>query len=258
MGPGTSRAVGLLGGLALAIGLISLAGGCGASEAPPVPEGLVPLVEDHNDLDADRINIVFAPWGWDDGDEFVETARRYLAWVGDATRVDESEQFVDDESAVRAEMGLFAIEPWRSNRDLFNVWYTEREPETPVAWLNGNAPDPFAVPDLLVVTLAADAHRFNPDLGSVAGQDGGFWGPTPPRRESDDPFDNVTVVVDSAAPAVATTDVPHELGHAMFGLADEYVGDRYGFDGRADLSSWPACAEDRAEAQSWWGNWSET
>ena len=223
--------------------------------AAPPPPGLAPLVDGHNRLDADRINLVFAPWGWDDKGRFREIALKYLAWDGNAATVDQSERFTDDKKdAVRAEMGLFAIEPWRSNRDLFNVWYTEREPDTPVSWLNGTTPDPFPLPDLLVVTLAADAYRFNPELGSVAGQDGGFVGPAPPKRLSDDPFDNVTVVVDSTAPAVATTDVPHELGHAMFGFADEYSGDRYGFDGRSDLSSWPACAEDRAEAERWWGD----
>ena len=40
----------------------------------------------------------------------------------------------------------------------------------------------------------------------------------------------------------------------MFGLADEYVGDFLGYDGRIDLSSYPACAEDWSEAESWWGD----
>jgi hypothetical protein len=46
----------------------------------------------------------------------------------------------------------------------------------------------------------------------------------------------------------------HELGHAVFGLSDEYVGLELGYDGRPDLSSFPACAEDEDEATQWWGD----
>jgi hypothetical protein len=80
-------------------------------------------------------------------------------------------------------------------------------------------------------------------------------GPDPPRRPSTGtPFANSVLVLDSAYLSGGINDLPHELGHALFNLADEYVGEVYGFDGRIDLSSWPSCAGDVEEADEWWGD----
>ena len=208
-----------------------------------------------NDPDADRINLVIAPWGWDEFDEFATMAEQLLSWGGTALLVDDGGAITTDPSAaVAAQLGVFAIEPWRSSQDKFNVWITDVEPETPVAWLNeGEAP--FDLPDHSALVLALDAHRFNPELTSVAGLEVHFTGPEPPTRPlTGNPFANLVVVVDSAFPAAGLIDVPHELGHALFNLADEYVGQQFGFDGRSDLSSWPSCAEDLDEADDWWGS----
>lgn len=106
-----------------------------------------------------------------------------------------------------------------------------------------------------MVTLALDAHLDNPNLTSVAGQRVHFVGPDPPSRPLvGSPFANLVVVIDSAYPADGLLHVPHELGHAMFNLPDEYVGQQLGFDGREDLSSWPSCAESDEEAEAWWGD----
>jgi hypothetical protein len=178
-----------------------------------------------------------------------------LSWSGDAYLIDVNGELTTDRLlASDAAIGLFGIEPWRSSRDRFNVWHTTREPESPVAWLNSDEL-PFAVPDAVIVTVALDAQRFNPELTSVAGLEVAFTGPGPPRRpRSGTPFANATVVLDSGYPAAGLIELPHELGHAMFNLADEYVGEVMGFDGRSDLSSWPSCAEDRAEGTAWWGD----
>ena len=208
-----------------------------------------------NDLDADRINLVFAPWGWDDRDAFLELVSGSLSWTGDGYLFDGGGQITSSvESAMGAGLGLFAVEPWRSSVDLFNLWYTDLEPETPVSWLNSDD-QPFPLDDVVVVTIAVDAYRFNPDLTSVAGQDGAFVGPGPPQRpDSGRPFAHGVVLVDSSYPVAGLIDIPHELGHGMFNLPDEYVGARFGFDGREDLSSWPSCAEDTVEGTAWWGD----
>lgn len=210
---------------------------------------------DGNDPDSDRINLVFAPWGFLDHGAFVDLASQSLSWGGHAYYIDEHGEITNDPLEARdAALGVFAIEPWRSSKDLFNVWYTDLEPETPVGWLNSDE-RPFALDDVVIVTLAIDAERFNPDLASVAGHDVVFVGPGRPFRPSDgDPFANAVIPIDSEYPAGGLIDVAHELGHAMFNLPDEYVGDRFGFDGRKDLSSWPSCAQDRNEAASWWGD----
>lgn len=211
---------------------------------------------DGNDITVDRINLVFAGWGWDTFDHFVETSFHVLSWDGEAYLVDEEGWLFEGlpDTAWAANLGVFAIEPWRSNRDLFNVWYTDVEPETPVAWLNEGEP-PFRLPDQTIGVLGMDTDRFNPDLGSVAGQDLVFYGPEPPVRPADGrSFANFLVVMSSEAPSGGLAELPHELGHAMFGFPDEYVGQLRGFDERADLSSWPSCAEDLDEAQAWWSD----
>lgn len=210
------------------------------------------LVPD-NDLDADRINLVFAPWGWDSQAEFVDFVAGALSWTGEAYLYDRDGRLTSEPGvASGAALGLFGIEPWRSSRDRFNVWYTDREPETPVEWLN-TTNQPFSLPDLAIVTVAIGADRFNPELTSVSGLDVGFVGPgKPDRPAAGSPFTSSVVVIDPSFRAAGLIDVPHELGHGLFNLADEYVGDVYGFDGRTDLSSWPSCAEDLDEAAEWW------
>ena len=210
---------------------------------------------DGNDVDADRINLVFAPWGWPEQEAFVSFVSSVLSWDGDAYLVDAAGEITSEPGeAIDAGIGLFGIEPWRSARDRFNVWYTTREPETPVSWIAQEEP-PFSVPDMAVVTVALDAFRFNQELTSVSGMDVAFEGPDTPRRPSTRiPFANSVLVLESAYPSAGIPDLAHELGHALFNLADEYVGEVYGFDGRSDLSSWPTCAEDVEEAEAWWGD----
>ena len=113
----------------------------------------------------------------------------------------------------------------------------------------------FDLPDQSVVVLALDAHRFEPDLTSVAGQDV-YFVPGPPSRPLEgSPLAKLVVVIESSYPADCLVQVPHELGHAMFNLPDEYVGrQQLGFEGRDDLSSWPTCAERGSEADDWWGD----
>ena len=81
-----------------------------------------------------------------------------------------------------------------------------------------------------------------------------FIPPELPKRDGSQEFGDVILDVPSEFPYVAVTTLAHELGHAMFGLSDEYVGDFLGYDGRLDLSSYPSCAEDLVEAESWWGD----
>jgi hypothetical protein len=224
------------------------------STVPP-PDGLVPLVADHNDLSADRINLIIAPWGWDDVDKFRDVAWLYLGW-------DQRAQLINDDGypisgadrAGSAQLGLFGIEPYRSNRDKFNVWITDISPPGPAVWLNSDDL-PFALPDQSIVTLAKDPDREFPGISSLAGQDTAFALQETPARTGTDSVANAMIFVRSSFPASAMLDLPHELGHALFGLADEYVG-RVGLEdpGEPRVDIWPSCAANIATAQRWWGD----
>jgi hypothetical protein len=213
-----------------------------------VPEGLVPLFEGHNNLEADRINIVAASSGWEDFDEFVSFARAVLTFDGDPLLLDEQGLPTDDPSeAVEAAFGVFSIEPWRSNRDHFNLWYSTTQFVDPAPTLNIHE-DISGLPDELFVYFVPDF-----EFDSVAGMTS-FFPPELPDRARRFFFGDVLVKVPSSAPYSVATTTAHELGHGMFGLSDEYVGDFLGFDGRSDLTSYPSCAEDQKEAEAFWGD----
>lgn len=205
----------------------------------PPPTGLYDLVEDHNNIAFDRINLIFVPHGWDDPDEFVELAATLLSFDAEPILVDDTD----------VQFGPFAIEPWRSNRHLFNVWYTLDEPDEPVSYTSMGEAFPVAIADAVIVTLAVDWPH-----GAASGFTAFIPPELPDRSEPTEPV-GLTMGVASSDPLRGNPQIlAHELGHAVFGLSDEYVGQELGFDGRSDLSSYPACAEDEDEATVWWGD----
>jgi hypothetical protein len=220
----------------------------------PPPEGLVALVEGHNDLTADRINLIFAPWGWEDLNDYRSVAVLFLGWDQRAQLFDDSGRPATDPAlATGAELGLFGFEPFRSNRDKFNVWITEQSPPGPALWLNTDEV-PFGLPDQSIVTLALDPDREVPGIYSVAGQDVAFSLQQTPVRSGSDSVANAMVFVRSGYPAGTMIDLPHELGHALFSLADEYVGRVGGDSGSARPDVWPSCAASRETGEAWWGD----
>jgi hypothetical protein len=207
-----------------------------------------------NDPDAGRINLVFAGWNWDDFDRFVRFARHTLSWDGHPYLIAAGFPAESLEEAEGSALGLFAVEPWRSHTDWFNVWYTDLEPDNPQAWF---LPDshPFSLDDVVVVTLAIEPESYDPNLTFSFAAPALFTGPgAPVRPASGNPFGHVVMRLTRTTPMFGITSLIHEMGHAMFNLADEYVGEVLGFDGRYDLSSWPSCAEGPAEAEAWWGD----
>jgi hypothetical protein len=219
----------------------------------PAPEGLTSLVAGHNDIDADRINLIFTGWGWDGGSaELAPIVDMFLGWDGTAQVYTTSGRPAAADDGAAAELGLFGWEPFRSNRDRFNVWLSDLSPEGPVDWLNGNKPDPLDIPNAVYVVMALDVDRVLENPNSLAGQLTEITQPDPVRL-SDDPFDNVMISVVSQYPALTLLDLPHELGHALFNLPDEYVGRSFGYTGDRN-SFYPSCPADLETAQAWWGD----
>lgn len=226
------------------------------SQTVPPPEGLEELIPGHNDLAADRINLIFAPWGWDRSDRFRAVAELYVGWDQRAQLINADGYGVTGaERAESAELGLFGFEPFRSNRDKFNIWITDVSPPGPALWLNSDDV-PFSLPDQSIVTLALDPDRQIPGISSVAGLDTAFSLQEVPVRNGTDSVANAMIFVRSGYPASAMLDLPHELGHALFAFADEYVGrlgiEEVGLPARVDI--WPSCAATRATAERWWAD----
>jgi len=220
---------------------------------PSIPAGLEELVAGHNRLDADRINLVFSPWGWEDNQRFRRVVEQYVNWDGHVQMVDGDGLL--DPGGTDAALGLFSFDPFRSNRHLFNVWITEIEPPAPVLWLNATEPEPFDLPDMSIITLALDPESEFPGIGSRAGNQEVFASnvDAAPQRAGDDSVANVMVAVGSDYPPVKSIEMIHELGHALFGFADEYVGRVGNDEGSPRLDFFPSCPASRETAEAWWG-----
>ena len=213
------------------------------------------LVDGHNLLEADRINLVFVGSGFASLTEFAELARTLISYDGEPLLVDLNTGELTEEvgRSVDAEFGLFAIEPFRSMRDRFNLWY-----------LADQVPDRFSLrhgPDFdsehLLDTLGLDALSTvtlvqqgpNEFLRSQAEQVSFTGAPGPPERE-ELLFGSSFTAIRLGQRYLDADTLVHELGHALFDLRDEYVefGDdaftRFGF---------PNCAESPEQAERWWG-----
>lgn len=200
--------------------------------------GLVSLLPGHDDLSATRINLVFAGHGLPDGVDWVDYARRLLTWEGPV-------RVVGEESL---SYGPFAIEPFRSHRELFNAWFLEDPAPTPTAYGAEGRPLPVDVPAPLVVTLAWE---WTGGVGVSVPPD--FLPPGLPEPGAG-VFRGMVLSVRSDDPVALDGTLAHELGHAVFNLPDLYVFDRLGDDGRSNRTFYPSCAADRAEGESFWGD----
>ncbi|WP_062381486.1 M64 family metallopeptidase [Demequina pelophila] len=233
----------------------AMAGRSGDVPEGPAPDGLEALVPGNN-VDADRINLILAGDGFPSDEEFRAIAEQYVGWDGTAQPIDlDGRVAADPGDAVMAEVGLFGIDPYRSSRDLFNVWiaYDAPIPEGLPSFNNATAEqEPFDLPHQSIVLLRAG------DLGdlttSVSGIDNAWVGVEEPADAGEDPFANSFVSLDLSYPVADQRLIAHELGHALFGLLDEYIGEDGipGNEGRPSL--WPVCAQDRETAEAWWGD----
>lgn len=212
-------------------------------EGPEPPAGFRPVLPTHNRLDADRINLVF------DLDEGVEATPELfdplLSWDG-RPRLYEG----------RAVFGLFAIEPFRSNRQLFNLWVTDGSTAER---------DEFGLiadgvfPDMVVSRMDPATGRASAEMSQFAPLALQSPAPDAPSRE-DLTYRNGFIggLILYANESNFATEGPvlaHELGHALFGLGDEY----YGVSGEANPEfvsegEWPNCANSQEQAEAWWGD----
>ena len=91
--------------------------------------------------------------------------RRLLTWDGPPA-IDVNRQPFDpstDDTVLELTYGLLSVEPYRSNRDLFNIWYLEQPAPSPTAYGAERQNLPTDLSNTLVVTLAWDR-----EFGAVA------------------------------------------------------------------------------------------
>jgi len=211
----------------------------------------IPLLPDHNGPPEDRINLVFAGSGFGEGDDLPGTVTQLLSLDGEPIPID----IQGDVYAL--DWGPFSIEPLREELDRFNLWYLADDVPSGSIVVNPTFADPhpqIRVEDLglgtavSIVTLSrngfVDGARANAELTSFADD------ATLPDR-ADVRFGSAYLPVVAEDPTAAAT-LAHELGHALFGLRDEYE-EFTEFGGVEPLLGRPNCVGTAAEAEEHWG-----
>ncbi|MDO8553928.1 MAG: M64 family metallopeptidase [Candidatus Micrarchaeota archaeon] len=84
-------------------------GACNSPTLTAVASQCKPVIAGQNNIsNENRINIVFVGFNYETKDDFTLRVKKSLSWDSDETR------------------GIFAIEPFHSNKDKFNLWYVDK------------------------------------------------------------------------------------------------------------------------------------
>ncbi len=211
---------------------------------------VVPLTQIYqNDLQGDKINLVFVP-----APEFVDLKAlqkqigQLLSLDGKPILVDGQGHLTNNPNQVEnVYFGMFGIDPFKQNLHKFNFWFFDQTVQTSedleiVRGALANA----GLKNLDVVhVFDKETHPKDGDNSYLAS----FYSQQEIPSKGDYDFGTVNVWhVTTNGFYKASEVLAHELGHALFGLRDEYddpTGVRYG---------WPSCAKDTNEAKSWWSD----
>ncbi|MBI4085078.1 MAG: hypothetical protein HY432_01045 [Candidatus Liptonbacteria bacterium] len=225
-------------------------GTSGKKISPLKPANLENLVQGHNDARADRINLVIVGINFSSIDELKNTGIEMLSWGGSPVR-----------NGVA--FGPFAIEPLRSNKGKFNVWYD-------TAIINGTTQDDIrnkAVDEegsinktglKYVVPIFLNKLKQSPGINTFITPHSVGFGIT----LEDNSFSSLTkdklqpkaVFVNVQEPLTSPSQLAHELGHGIFGLADEKTDSPFDKPGSAPRIRAPDCVATPADAQKLWGD----
>ncbi len=214
----------------------------------PRPADIQPLVQGHNIVSADRINLVVAGMNFASLEELKASAIEMLSWNGSPVR-----------NGVA--FGPFAIEPLRSNKNKFNVWYDSVliDGDTP-ALLEYKSQDrkgaiqrsglTYVVPIFINKELPNNNTFITPHADSfgIRLENNSFASLAKSNL-------NPAAVYVNTSLLTAPSQLAHELGHGIFGLADEKTDAPYQSDPNAiPRIQPPDCVATLADAQALWGS----
>ncbi|MBI2664757.1 hypothetical protein HYX10_05465 [Candidatus Woesearchaeota archaeon] len=183
---------------------------------------------------ANKHDIVFVGHGFQDYEHLKQTVNL----------------FMDFDSKSQLKLGVFSISPFKENKDKFNVWMVMapdyRHYETPSGF--GDI--------MLNVPEADDYERFvrmcERDtvvvLSSQLFRSHAKW----PVQDASGGIVYLSLQNPLEGPEYLGRTLLHELGHAIGGLADEYV--EYNSGDRTERFDMPNCAPDLENAQEKWGD----
>jgi hypothetical protein len=206
-------------------------------EGEELPECLE-LIPNQNLESENRMNIVFVGHYFDNMNEFVEIAQKYVDFAGEGYPANVDLQLND----LNKIFGFLGIEPFKSNKNLFNLWYVDD--------IYDNIKKESICPtDATDLELACPSE--NSIIINMCNYDARGWNNfalfsdgTPERNEI-----GIGIKDADGNPGIMEiSTINHELGHSIGHLAEEYSSDYY------DFSFEPNCAASITEAQDWWSD----
>ncbi len=212
----------------------------------------LPLLEGHNLAGATRVQLVFYGSGWDEDLEGLRTTAERILTL-DGQPIAERE----DGEIYHLGWGPFAIEPLRGNAHRFDVWYLAEDTHSRGLSFNPGLGDGVALgADPAELGLDGPVVMINLDRdGALAGvrataEDPSFAFETTLPSASEMAMGSIHLPFSFTLDSQAAPTLAHELGHAVFGLRDEYVE-----PGVAEpVLGAPNCAGDAEEAEALWGD----
>jgi hypothetical protein len=222
----------------------------------------VELVVGHNDREADRINVVVTGGGFVASDKLANAAETLMS-PDAAPILTGHTAVVDDENPEAVWFPPFAIDPLRAMADRINVWLLP----DPVDYVGGDLWG-LTQDEWIGVTTEYNGLRnvtfvhlqavpYGHDVAG-AGSLASFAGAgSAPQSQDGIEFGRVAVDLDPQQPWRSSQVVVHEMGHAVFGLWDEYFDTNPGQEdwNDEDCDRWPPhLAAKQTEAEAWWGH----
>jgi hypothetical protein len=213
----------------------------------------IPLNSDAK-IAADKFNLVFL---CDKTFESIEQCKSYLSkiisWDGKIRKIGNTgQETTDNNSVVSLDYGLFAIEPYKSNKNKFNVFIIDNLTES-----FEKRPIVDAIKDSGINTKTSQIIKLHKANGrSYTSFPSYNKNKNPLKTDIDlqqDIFSQKSGVVELFIGNYGLTEgnvLAHELGHALFGLADEYTepGSAFG-DTRLGF---PNCEATQTQAETDW------
>ncbi len=202
----------------------------------------------HNKKNADRINIVFIGSRYKKFTDFLAAVRESLTWDGKPAVLSKFNEELQKNKVYDLEWGLFAIEPFKSNKDKFNLWYVD-EPMTTLT---------NTVKNICGLPYEYDAIYANRSFLGMLGRTRSFtykakFGENRTKGDPDDMFTyshNYMPYDEFGTHELDYELFAHETGHAVFGLDDEYPEG----DNRDPRYGEVSCVKTQKEAEKKWGD----
>jgi hypothetical protein len=195
-----------------------------------------------NIRNGDRINLVVIGKGYTDYNELLNTVKRDLALNGN--------ELYDANTIDKVLLGLFAIEPFKSNKSIFNVWiFPQQITISPLDFIQSQQNGLGEYGKNFTLNSVSYLVFLNPQDSPQSFAYPANVQPGVAPVKAAIVFGSATVTR-YATISDGMSVVANELGHSLFNLRDEYVrtgvefGDRYGHN----------IARNQTEAQSLWGD----